>query len=324
MAILGQIHIAIITLFFDITSGIVCQVVIPHPPWPIFLSFVSGRLRRELSNLKHSSLSYAMISKFPPIVLRSVTTRHRKTFTLLSLSTLCLIPYHHCVGFYQLLTLIKVSIYTERMIVGYNLVASASRPHVVLREIPHHVMRHTRSSGDISIRALGHGDAFESLMKFTYIKYLAIIYCLQTISISDALPTSCEHLLELDSIFPDDYYWITIISPENGMWMGSTIIYCHGMSSAEPKTFLPLPAGRKTNYASMSNLKSSSGYYCNFDLTYPEHGYTEFDMVRIVLANLLQASIYKSDGQLFISKSLVCYQDGQVVHASRGICPNGV
>ena len=154
-------------------------------------------------------------------------------------------------------------------------------------------MRHTRSSGGISNSALGHDDAFESLMKFTYIKYLTIIYCLQTISISDALPTSCEHLLELDSLFPDDYYWMTLISPESGVSMGSTIIYCHGMSSAEPKTFLPLPAGRKTNYASMSNLKSSRSFYCNFDLTYPEHGYTEYDMVRIVLANLLQVSIYK-------------------------------
>ena len=154
-------------------------------------------------------------------------------------------------------------------------------------------MRHAQSWGGISNSALGHGDAFEGLMNFTYVRSLTVIHCLQTISISDNLPTSCEHLLELDSLFPDDYYWMTIISSENGAPIGSTIIYCHRMSSAEPKEFLPLPAGRKTNYASMSNLKSSDQNGCKVDGIYADHGYTEFDMVRIVLANLLPASISK-------------------------------
>ena len=64
------------------------------------------------------------------------------------------------------------------------------------------------------------------------------------------------------------------------------------MSSTQPKAYLPLPAGRKTNYASMYNLKSSDGNRCLFDLSYDEHGYTEFNMVRIILGNFSQARAY--------------------------------
>ena len=67
VAILGQIHILIITLFFDMISGISGQMVIPHSPRPIVLSFAPDRLRhfyeQKFSNLKHSSSSHGVISK---------------------------------------------------------------------------------------------------------------------------------------------------------------------------------------------------------------------------------------------------------------------
>ena len=72
IAILGQIHISI-TLFSDMISGISRQMVIPHSP-----SFAPDRLRnfykQKFSNLKHSSSSYAMISKCSPNCFESCTS----------------------------------------------------------------------------------------------------------------------------------------------------------------------------------------------------------------------------------------------------------
>ena len=69
-AILGQIHLSIITLFLVMITGISRQMVIPHSPWPILLRCVPDRLRhfykKKLLNLKHSSSSYAMISECSP------------------------------------------------------------------------------------------------------------------------------------------------------------------------------------------------------------------------------------------------------------------
>ena len=57
VAILGQIHISIITLFLDTISGICRHMVIPHSPWPIVLNFAPDRLRlfykQKFSNLNH-------------------------------------------------------------------------------------------------------------------------------------------------------------------------------------------------------------------------------------------------------------------------------
>ena len=43
VAILGQIHISIITLFFVMISGISRQMVIPLSPWPVLLSCAPDR-----------------------------------------------------------------------------------------------------------------------------------------------------------------------------------------------------------------------------------------------------------------------------------------
>ena len=63
------------------------------------------------------------------------------------------------------------------------------------------------------------------------------------------------------------------------------------MASSRPKSFLPLPAGRNFNYASISKEQSSNIWECTYDSIYNHHGYTEFDMVLINLAKSSQASI---------------------------------
>ena len=117
-----------------------------------------------------------------------------------------------------------------------------------------------------------------------------IRFILKQLSITDALPRSCQRLQELDSLLPDDYYWVTMVTPKDGAPIGSAIIYCHDMASAAPRELLPLPAGRIYNYASMSKIQSSSGGKCYSDRIFSGHGYTEFKMVRVVLANISQVS----------------------------------
>ena len=67
VAIWGQIHISIITLFFDMISGTSRRMIIPQSPWPILISFAPDSLRhfykQKFSNLKHSSPTYSMIFK---------------------------------------------------------------------------------------------------------------------------------------------------------------------------------------------------------------------------------------------------------------------
>ena len=55
VTILGQIHILIITLFFDMISGISDQMAIPHSHRQILLSFAPDRLR-HLYKQKFSNL----------------------------------------------------------------------------------------------------------------------------------------------------------------------------------------------------------------------------------------------------------------------------
>ena len=95
---------------------------------------------------------------------------------------------------------------------------------------------------------------------------------------------------ELEDLLPDDFYWLTIVSPEDGAPVGNAIIYCHGMASSSPKAFLPLPAERASNYASTSKEQSSLIWKCTNDSIYNKHGYTEFDMVRINLNTSSRAS----------------------------------
>ena len=83
-----------------------------------------------------------------------------------------------------------------------------------------------------------------------------------------------------------------MVTPGDRTTIGSAIIYCHDMASATPREFLPLPAGGIHNYASMSKLQSSKWLRCYSDRIYSGHGYTEFKMVRVVLANTSQASSY--------------------------------
>ena len=118
------------------------------------------------------------------------------------------------------------------------------------------------------------------------------IFIWYIISITDAAPESCQRLQELDSLLPDDYYWITMVAPEDRTTIGSAIIYCHDMASAAPREFIPLPTGGIYNYASMSKIKGSHAWMCYSDRIFSGHGYTEFRMVRVALANKSQASSY--------------------------------
>ena len=119
-----------------------------------------------------------------------------------------------------------------------------------------------------------------------------ICFISKSLSITDALPRSCQRLQELDSLLPDDYYWVTMVAPKDETPIGSAIIYCHDMASATPREFLPLPAGSIYNYASMSKIQSSKGGQCYSDRIFRNHGYTGFNMVRITLANISQASTH--------------------------------
>ena len=112
------------------------------------------------------------------------------------------------------------------------------------------------------------------------------------ISITDAVPESCQRLQELDSLLPDDYYWINMVTHGDRTTIGSAIIYCHDMASATPKECIPHPAGRIYNYASMSKIKGSHAWRCYSDRIFSGHGYTEFKTVRVALANISQASLY--------------------------------
>ena len=104
---------------------------------------------------------------------------------------------------------------------------------------------------------------------------------------TDALVTTCGRLYELDNLLPDDFYWLTIISHGDGTSVGDAIIYCHDMVSSSPKAFLPLPAERKFNYASVSKERSRKMWGCSYDIIHPKHGYTEFVKIRINLTTSL-------------------------------------
>ena len=113
---------------------------------------------------------------------------------------------------------------------------------------------------------------------------------------TDALVTSCGRLYELDNSLPDDFYWLTIISHGDGTSVEDAIIYCHDMVSSSPKAFLPLPAGRKFNYASVSKERSRKMWGCSYDIIHPKHGYTEFVKIRIHLTTSSLARIMVQNG----------------------------
>ena len=121
--------------------------------------------------------------------------------------------------------------------------------------------------------------------------------------ITGVLPSSCNHLIFLDNLLPHDNYWLTIGSPDDGVPLGNTIIYCHDMASSSPKAFLPLPAGRKTNYASIGKEFSSDRNKCYSNVIFSDHYYIAFDMVRITWGNSTQVCITRRLGEAnFLSR----------------------
>ena len=122
VAMLGQIHISIIALFFVMVSGISRQIVIPHSSWPILLSFDPDMLRhfykQKCSNSKHSSSTYA--TWYPSVPLIAL----RSAFSIISDSHMCL----EITLFVTILGKIRPSIYNSNTFLVSNKLISSSRP----------------------------------------------------------------------------------------------------------------------------------------------------------------------------------------------------
>ena len=102
--------------------------------------------------------------------------------------------------------------------------------------------------------------------------------------VSGLLPTSCRDLQTSDGSLLDGYFRFHVLSPVDGSTIGEVTLYCV-MSTTPAKSFLPLPAGRDTNYASRDTRFNDRARVCdNFDLIFDSHGRTEFDMIKVIPA----------------------------------------
>ena len=98
------------------------------------------------------------------------------------------------------------------------------------------------------------------------------------------LPTSCPDLQILDDSLLDGYFRFRVISPKDGSTVGEVTLYCV-MTAHPAESFLPLPSGGATNYAS-SDARSPLYYNAcaQFSSIYQNHGRTEFDMIKVIPA----------------------------------------
>ena len=105
------------------------------------------------------------------------------------------------------------------------------------------------------------------------------------------LPTSCQDLQTMDELLLDDYFRFRVISPADGSTVGEVILYCV-MSTTPAKSFLPLPAGRATNYATTDWRHAYNQKICGSSFrTNPNHGRTEFVMINVIPATIGQVRI---------------------------------
>ena len=121
--------------------------------------------------------------------------------------------------------------------------------------------------------------------------------------IAGVLPTSCQDLQAVDELLLDGFFRFRVISPVDGSTVGEVTLYCV-MSITPAKSFLPLPAGRATNYATTDWRFAYNPKICDSSFrTYDRYGRTEFDMINVIPATHGKVGISYHLG----NKSTRCY-----------------
>ena len=101
----------------------------------------------------------------------------------------------------------------------------------------------------------------------------------------------------MDELLLDDYFRFRVISPVDGSTVGEVTLYCV-MSITPAKSFLPLPAGRATNYATTDWRFAHNQKICGSSFrTNDGHGRTEFDMINVIPATRGQVGIICLSGR---------------------------
>ena len=126
-------------------------------------------------------------------------------------------------------------------------------------------------------------------------RFVNIVKC-----IAGILPTCCQDLQTMDEWLLDDYFRFRVISPADGSTIGEVTLYCV-MSTTPAKSYLPLPAGRATNYATTDWRLAYNQKRCGWSFgTNAYYGRTEFDMINVIhvicviMANYSWCEIVKS------------------------------